>query len=111
MKMRPGGSSAQADGCGLSSAAGPAMDVVLCCHRSVYSSPPGRRMFSPPRILHEPSRFCYNIVGHTPYARHDLYLPSIPTSLQVLGRVECAATDAATPPVFWRQIVPLQIQC
>jgi hypothetical protein len=39
------GSSAQSDGCGLSPAAGPARHVVLCGHRSVFSSPPGRRMF------------------------------------------------------------------
>jgi hypothetical protein len=37
------GSSTQADGCGLSPAAGPARHVVLCGHRSVISSPPGRR--------------------------------------------------------------------
>jgi len=40
------GSSTQADGCGLSPAAGPALHVVLCGHRSVFSSPPGRRMFA-----------------------------------------------------------------
>jgi hypothetical protein len=40
------GSSVQADGCGLSPAAGPAWHVVLCGHRSVFSSPPGRRMFA-----------------------------------------------------------------
>jgi len=40
------GSSAQADGCGLSPAAGPARHVVLCGHWSVFSSPPGRRMFA-----------------------------------------------------------------
>ena len=36
------GSSAQADGCGLSQAAGPARHVVLCGHRSVFTS--GRRI-------------------------------------------------------------------
>ena len=45
------GSSAQEDGCGLSPAAGPARHVVLCGHRSVFSSPPGRRMFSSPRTF------------------------------------------------------------
>ena len=45
------GSSAQADGCGLSPAAGPERHVVLCGHRSVFSSPPGRRNVSPPRIF------------------------------------------------------------
>ena len=45
------GSSAQEDGCGLSPAAGPAWHVVLCGHLSVFSSPPGRRMFSSPRIF------------------------------------------------------------
>ena len=45
------GSSAQEDGCGLSPAAGPARHVVLCGHRSVFSSPPGRRNVSPPRIF------------------------------------------------------------
>jgi hypothetical protein len=49
------GSSAQADGCGLSPAAGPARHVVFCGHRSVFSSPPGRRMSRPlaffPRTL------------------------------------------------------------
>ena len=45
------GSSVQADGCGLSPAAGPARHVVLCGHRSVFSSPPGRRNVSPPRIF------------------------------------------------------------
>jgi hypothetical protein len=45
------GSSAQADGCGLSPAAGPERHVVLCGHRSVFSSPPGRQNVSPPRIF------------------------------------------------------------
>jgi len=45
------GSSAQEDGCGLSPAAGPARHVVLCGHRSVFSSPPGRQSASPPRIF------------------------------------------------------------
>jgi len=45
------GSSTQADGCGLSPAAGPARYVVLCGHRRVFSSPPGRRNVSPPRIF------------------------------------------------------------
>jgi hypothetical protein len=45
------GSSAQEDGCGLSPAAGPAQHVVLCGHRSVFSSPPGRQNASPPRIF------------------------------------------------------------
>jgi hypothetical protein len=45
------GSSAQEDGCGLSPAAGPARHVVLCGHRSVFSSPPGRQNASPPRIF------------------------------------------------------------
>ena len=33
-----------------------------------------------------------------PYKRHDLYLPSIPASLQTLGRVECAVASATAPP-------------
>ena len=45
------GSSAQEDGCGLSPAAGPERHVVLCGHRSVFSSPPGRQNVSPPRIF------------------------------------------------------------
>ncbi len=50
------GSSTQEDGCGLSPAAGPARHVVLCGHRTVFSSPPGRQNVSPPRIFfHEPS--------------------------------------------------------
>ncbi len=32
-----------------------------------------------------------------PYDRHDLYLPSIPASLQTLGRFECAVTSATAP--------------
>ncbi len=32
-----------------------------------------------------------------PYDRHDLYLPSIPASLQTLGRFECAVTSAPAP--------------
>jgi hypothetical protein len=32
-----------------------------------------------------------------PYGRHDPYLPSIPASLQTLGRVECATTYAVAP--------------
>ena len=51
------GSSAQEDGCGLSPAAGPARHVVLCGHRSVFSSPPGRRMFCLLAFFHEPSLF------------------------------------------------------
>ena len=45
------GSSSQADGCGLSPAVGPSLHVVLCGHRSVFSSPPGRRNVSPPCIF------------------------------------------------------------
>ena len=52
------GSSVQADGCGLSPAAGPARHVVLCGHRSVFSSPPGRRNVSPPRIFSTNPRPC-----------------------------------------------------
>jgi hypothetical protein len=48
------GSSSQADGCGLSPAAGPAWHVVLCGHRIVFSSPPGRRMFHLLAFFHEP---------------------------------------------------------
>jgi hypothetical protein len=44
-------SSAQADGCGLSPAAGPALHVVLCGHQSVFSSPPGEANVSTPRIF------------------------------------------------------------
>jgi len=47
-------SSAQADGCGLSPAAGPVRHVVLCGHRSVFSSPPRRRMFRLLAFFHEP---------------------------------------------------------
>jgi hypothetical protein len=32
-----------------------------------------------------------------PYDRHDLYLPSIPASLQTLGRFECAVASAPAP--------------
>jgi hypothetical protein len=32
-----------------------------------------------------------------PCDRHDLYLPSIPASLQTLGRCECAAASALAP--------------
>ena len=32
-----------------------------------------------------------------PYNRHDLYLPSIPASLQTLGRFECAVASAPAP--------------
>jgi hypothetical protein len=32
-----------------------------------------------------------------PCDRHDLYLPSIPASLQTLGRCECAAACALAP--------------
>jgi hypothetical protein len=46
------GSSAQADGCGLSPAAGPARHVVLCGHRSVFSSPQAKRLLA---FFHEPS--------------------------------------------------------
>ncbi len=49
------GSSSQEDGCGLSPAAGPAWHVVLCGHWSVFSSPPGRRMFASSHFFHEPS--------------------------------------------------------
>ena len=45
------GSSTQEDGCGLSPAAGPARHVVLCGHRSVFSSPPGRQMFAAPNYF------------------------------------------------------------
>jgi hypothetical protein len=44
------GSSAQEDGCGLSPAAGPALHVVFCGHRSVFSSPLEANV-SPPRIF------------------------------------------------------------
>ena len=32
-----------------------------------------------------------------PYIRHDLYLPSIPASLQTLGKFEFAAASAPAP--------------
>ena len=32
-----------------------------------------------------------------PYDRHDLYLPSLPASLQTLGRFECAVASAPAP--------------
>ena len=32
-----------------------------------------------------------------PYDRHDLYLSSIPASLQILGRFECAVASATAP--------------
>ncbi len=60
VKMRPGASVMAhplVDGCGLSQAVGPARNVVLCCHRSVFSSPPRRRMFRLLVFFHEPSRF------------------------------------------------------
>ena len=45
----------------------------------------------------------YTDVAFPPYRRscpcdrHDLYLPSIPASLQTLGRCECAAASAPAP--------------
>ena len=41
---------------------------------------------------------CYNIVRHTRMHVMTLYLPSIPATLQALGRVEYATTYAAAPP-------------
>ena len=35
--------------------------------------------------------------GSCPCDRHDLFLPSIPASLQTLGRCECVATCASAP--------------
>ena len=64
------GSSAQADGCGLSPAAGPARHVVLCGHRSVFSSPPGRRMFRLLAFFHEPSCVCVSMCVDTHTERH-----------------------------------------
>jgi len=32
-----------------------------------------------------------------PYDRHDLYLPSLPASLQTLGRFECSVASAPAP--------------
>ena len=49
------GPPAQADGRGPPPAASPARHVVLCGHRSVFSSPPGRRMFRLLTFFHEPS--------------------------------------------------------
>jgi hypothetical protein len=49
------GPPAQADGRGPPPAADPARHVVLCGHRSVFSSPPGRRMFRLLTFFHEPS--------------------------------------------------------
>jgi hypothetical protein len=46
--------------------------------------------------------------GSCPYIRHDLYLPSIPASLQTLGRVECAVAGAPAPPGL-RTISPLTL--
>ena len=43
-----------------------------------------------------------------PYIRHDLYLPSIPASLQTLGRVECAVASAPALPGS-RTISPLTL--
>ena len=55
------GSSAQEDGCGLSPAAGPARHVVLCGHRSVFSSPPGRRMFASSHFSTNPRVVCESV--------------------------------------------------
>jgi hypothetical protein len=49
------GPPAQADGRGPPPAAGPSRHVVLCGHRIVFSSPPGRRMFRLLTFFHEPS--------------------------------------------------------
>jgi hypothetical protein len=43
-----------------------------------------------------------------PYDRHDLYLPSIPASLQTLGRFECAVASAPAPHGL-RIIIPLTL--
>jgi hypothetical protein len=43
-----------------------------------------------------------------PYIRHELYLPSIPASLQTMGRVECAVASAPAPPGL-RTISPLTL--
>ncbi len=48
------GPPAQVDGRGPPPAASPARHVVLCGHRSVFSSPPGRRMFRLLTFFHEP---------------------------------------------------------
>ncbi len=50
------GPPAQADGRGPPPAAGPAWHVVLCGHRSIFSSPPGSRMFRLLAFFHEPSK-------------------------------------------------------
>ena len=67
------GSSAQEDGCGLSPAAGPARHVVLCGHRSVFSSPPGRQSASPPRIFSTnplfATRICFLFYNQLAFAR------------------------------------------
>ncbi len=43
-----------------------------------------------------------------PCDRHDLYLPSIPASLQTLGRCECASASALAP-LGLRIISPLTL--
>jgi hypothetical protein len=49
------GSSTQADGCGLSPAAGPAWHVVFCGHLIVFSSLRGGKCLAPSHFFHEPS--------------------------------------------------------
>ena len=64
----------------------------LSCSRPTFDRWPPRGWGQQPHIRSGPlSRSC-------PYIRHDLYLPSIPASLQTLGRVECAVASAPAPP-------------
>ena len=49
-----------------------------------------------------------------PYERHDLYLPSIPASLQTLGRIECAVASAQhchTSSTIMGPLPPLEQLC
>ena len=91
------GSSVQADGCGLSPAAGPAQHVVLCGHRSVFTSPPGRRMFRLLAFFHEPSapRWCTRDRRHFHGHRDSTGICSLPALVYLVH--QC-------PPSTFRQI-------
>jgi hypothetical protein len=78
------GSSTQADGCGLSPAAGPARHVVLCGHLSVFSSPPGRRMFASSHFSTNPPQRRIQI----------LRVRQAPVLLHVAGRPKPVMGDA-----------------
>ena len=51
----------------------------------------------PERRVPIPNTHSYPTIRPCLCDRHDLYLPSIPASLQTLGRCECAAASAPAP--------------